>query len=44
MRHRKKLLFGTILLTAAYAAWCFWPHSNPDAVRVLAAFRELVDL
>jgi pilus assembly protein CpaC len=44
MRHRKKLIFATILLLTAYVTWCFWPHSNPQAVRALAAMRELVDL
>ena len=43
MRHRKKLLFATVLLIAAYVTWCFWPHSNPQAVRALAALRELID-
>ncbi|GEM_PF-6265952 len=44
MRHRKKLLLATILLAAAYAALCFWPHSNPEAVQALAALREMVEI
>ena len=37
MRHRKKLILATFVLAAGYAALCFWPHSNPEAVRALAA-------
>jgi Flp pilus assembly secretin CpaC len=44
MRHRKKLISAVILLAIAYATICFWPHSNPDAVRALAALREIVQL
>ena len=43
MRHRKKLLFATLLLIAAYGTWCFWPHSNPQAVRALTTLRDLVE-
>lgn len=43
MRHRKKLIVAVLLLAAAYTAICFWPHSNPEAVRALAALRGMVD-
>jgi Flp pilus assembly secretin CpaC len=43
MRHRKKLIVAVLLLAVAYATICFWPHSNPEAVRALAALREMVD-
>ena len=41
MRHRKKLLFATLLVICAYTTWCFWPHSNPKAVRALAELRSI---
>jgi Flp pilus assembly secretin CpaC len=44
MRHRKKLIAAALLLLAGgYASLCFWPHSNPAAVRALAALREMVE-
>jgi Flp pilus assembly secretin CpaC len=44
MRHRKKLIAAALLvLVGSYATICFWPHSNPEAVRALAALREMVD-
>ncbi len=44
MRHRKKLFAATVLLGAAFAAWFFWPHSNPQARQALAQLRELVEI
>src|SRR5438094_948232 len=44
MRHRKKLIVAALLLVAVYAAICFWPHTNPEAVRALAALREMVEV
>ena len=43
MRHRKKLIVSVLLVAGAYATICFWPHSNPEAVRALATLREMVD-
>jgi len=43
MRHRKKLIFATLFVLAAYATVCFWPHSNPEAVRALAIMRGMVE-
>src|SRR5438132_12086556 len=44
MRHRKKLIAAAFLfLAGGYATICFWPHSNPEAVRALAALREMVE-
>ncbi len=44
MRHRRKLIVAALLLAATYATIYFWPHSNPQAVRALTEFRELIDL
>src|SRR5262245_33621054 len=43
MRHRKKLIFATLVVLAAYATVCFWPHSNPEAVQALAIMRGMVE-
>jgi hypothetical protein len=43
MRHRKKLIAAALLfLAGGYAILCFWPHSNPEAVRALAALRGMI--
>lgn len=43
MRHRKKLIVALlVILVDSYATICLWPHSNPEAVRALAALREMV--
>ena len=43
MRHRKKLIVAALpILAGSYATICFWPHSNPEAVRALAGLREMV--
>ena len=44
MRHRKKRIVAALLILAGgYATICFWPHSNPEAVRALAVLREMIE-